>query len=346
MTIDEIIQLVDEAVASLKTTTTGYTGHKASWYTNTTTNWYKGLSDLTTVVNELRKIPAPAPAPTPTPVPSRWYVFTSWVNAGVPSTPVIDPNSAAWEPAIHAISGIWGNGTPTMGGAWSATVYLASGTEPPKTITLDIPYNGSTTFVFPHFGTNWVPSPDTDGHIIIINPDGSVLETQGLNLSTNHAHSVGDQNVITNNGAGGLVNEVAPFPVSAGFIRASEVAAGVIPHGIRCAVPSGSCSTAHRYPAKWSDGSGPISNSPPCGACLWLPRSFDISGYNPYQQMVLKAIQNFGLWIGDSGGSQISIPFESTADGSTYPFSSFSLPQTVVQQLRVLDPSNFITSGV
>lgn len=296
---------------------------------------------------------ATSPTPTPTPTPSgtngsimgRWYRSDSYINQGIPANPVIDPNSAAWEPAIHAIAGIWGNGTPSMGGQWSTTVYVANGSEPAKTITLDIPYNGSTSFTFPHYGSGWVPSADSDGHIIIIHTDGSVFETQGLNLSTSHAHSVGDQNVVMNNGAGGLPNRVAPFPVSAGLIRASEMAAGVIQHGIRCALPGGSESTAFRYPAAASDGGASPSSAPPSGACLWLPRSYAITGYSTAQQVVLKAIQEYGLWIGDAGGSQISIPFESTADGATYAFSSFSLPQTVVQQLKVLAAGNFPTSG-
>lgn len=279
-------------------------------------------------------------------ITGRWYLPTSFINQGIPTNPTIDPNSAAWEPAIHALTQIFGNGTPAMAGNWAPTQYFATGSEPSKTITLDIPYNGSTNFTFPHYGAGWVPSPDTDGHIIIIHPDGSVLETQGFNLSTNHAHSVGDQNVLTNNGAGGLPNRVAPFPVSTGMIRASDMAAGVIPHGIRCALPSGSESTAIRYPAAASDGSGSTSSTPPSGACLWLPRTFDISGFQPYEQVVLTALQNYGLWIGDAGGTVISIPFESTADGSTYSFSNFSLPQTVVQQLKVLAPSNFPTSGI
>lgn len=46
MTPTEIQKLIDAGVAYLKLTTSGYKGHTATWYANTTTNWARGLDKL------------------------------------------------------------------------------------------------------------------------------------------------------------------------------------------------------------------------------------------------------------------------------------------------------------
>ena len=56
MTVDEIIKMIQDGITQLKGTTVGYVGHTDKWYENTTTRWYKGLTDLNLAVDALRKI--------------------------------------------------------------------------------------------------------------------------------------------------------------------------------------------------------------------------------------------------------------------------------------------------
>lgn len=56
MTNSEIAQLITDAEMYLKQTTQGYKQHNATYWANTTTNWYKGLSRLDKAITELRKV--------------------------------------------------------------------------------------------------------------------------------------------------------------------------------------------------------------------------------------------------------------------------------------------------
>lgn len=51
----QVLAALQAAEAALKQTTAGYLGHPSSWYSNTTTNWYKALSQLDQAVIEMAK---------------------------------------------------------------------------------------------------------------------------------------------------------------------------------------------------------------------------------------------------------------------------------------------------
>lgn len=60
-------ELIDEAISYLKQTTVGYANHKASWYADKTTNWWKGLDRLAQAKAALTPIVTPPPPPPPPP---------------------------------------------------------------------------------------------------------------------------------------------------------------------------------------------------------------------------------------------------------------------------------------
>jgi hypothetical protein len=261
----------------------------------------------------------------------RWFADTSYINTVVPTAPTLDPNNSQYQQAIKTATYIWTNGTSGMGGAWSTTVYHSTTSTPLRTISLTVPYSGSYTVTIP-YATGWEPSPDSDGHMSVIMPDGNFWEFQGMNQAVTSAHSAA-RHSITGNAINTTIDAISPTPTLAGLIRPEDIAAGVINHGIRAAVPF--ASNQVRSPAIWSDGN--YSGGPPTGAHLWLPRNADLSSLtDPYQKMVAKAMQEYGIWIGDSGGS-FAIPVQSTWDNNaSYPFANLSLPQQIVTQLEVL----------
>jgi hypothetical protein len=268
--------------------------------------------------------------PAPPTTSERWFTDSSYINTKVPAAPTLDPLNGQYQTHIRTSTSIWTNGVSAMAGAWSTTVYHADAATPQLTVTLDVPYNGVPQVSFP-CAPGWAVSPG-DGHLIVISPDGGYWEFQALDIAAKHAHSAARGNVATGDAVPSRLNAVSPLPTLAGLIRADEIAAGVIPHGIRCAAPW--CGPEIRWPAIWSDGS--TAGGPPSGAHLWLPRNADLTSLTtPPQHIVATALQEYGLWIGDSGGS-FSIPVQSTADGSSYPFRSLTLPQQIVNQLVVL----------
>jgi hypothetical protein len=50
-----LLQALQESEVALKSTTQGYKQHPPSYWANKTTNWYKGLAPLESVIAELAK---------------------------------------------------------------------------------------------------------------------------------------------------------------------------------------------------------------------------------------------------------------------------------------------------
>lgn len=269
---------------------------------------------------------------------SKWFDPASYINVKVPTAPAIDQNSASLISGLSngGATSIFANGTSSVNGDGASTVYHTDGSQTLRTITLSVPYNGQSSIQVP-IDSSWVVGP-TDGHMIVIDDrDGNYWEFQALNTSTWHANGVArahpsGSSIYTADGVSfGTNNHVSGLPVPNGMIRPEDISAGVIDHGLRTGFFY--TSAGFQWPAWGSDG----SHSPgiPMGAHLWLPRSVSISGLTTYQQMVAKALQEYGLWVGDSGGG-CAIYCESTLSGITYPFSSLSLPNSILSQMQVL----------
>ncbi len=88
------------------------------------------------------------------------------------------------------------------------------------------------------------------------------------------------------------------------ILRPDELANGSIDHmlGIVIAKDHG---TGHTWPARAGDGEGTNPNGVPMGTVFRLRADFDISGYAPATQVVLRALQEHGAVVYDSMGPGI-----------------------------------------
>ncbi len=93
--------------------------------------------------------------------------------------------------------------------------------------------------------------------------------------------------------------DAAGLPIFAGLVRYSEVAAGAIRHAIRFTAAS-TCS-GYVYPALHQAGSGSCATKPPMGLRVRLKASVDISGYGAQSQVILLALQQYGMLLADNG---------------------------------------------
>jgi hypothetical protein len=276
-------------------------------------------------------LPLPPPPP---PTTGRWYASTAYPNRVVPANPTLDPNSGSWQAMLGSLAEVYVNGLSGIGGAWSSTVYHASASTPKITVALAVSFRGATSVTFP-CAAGWVPTPDSDAHMIVISDvDGTYWEFQGLNLTTKHAHGVASSNIITGDAVSAASERISILPTPMGLIRPDEIVAGTIPHALRCTLSL--CSTAFRWPAVASDGNK--SGGIPSGAHIWLPRSATLGTLDQNQAMIAKALQEYGAYVGDSTGSNnFTIFAQSTADGkTTFPFMNLTLPQAICKQLVVL----------
>jgi hypothetical protein len=95
--------------------------------------------------------------------------------------------------------------------------------------------------------------------------------------------------------------DAAGLPIFAGLIRRDEVEAGIIDHAIRVTAEH----TDRRYiwPARHQAGEADDPNLPPMGARFRLKATFDISGFLPETQAILRAMKRHGLMLADNGSN-------------------------------------------
>ena len=101
--------------------------------------------------------------------------------------------------------------------------------------------------------------------------------------------------------AGWTSADAAGLPIMPGLVRYDEVQSGQITHAIR--MTAAMTDTSYLWPACDEAGTSSNPNLPPMGARFRLKASFDISGYSPQAQVVLRAMQHYGLILADNGSN-------------------------------------------
>ena len=102
--------------------------------------------------------------------------------------------------------------------------------------------------------------------------------------------------------------DAAGLPMLPGLVRYDEVYGGAIDHAIRFTVVR--TRNSHVWPARHDAGVADNSYLP-MGERLRLKASFDISGYPTDAQVVLRAMQHYGMFVTDNGSNWF---FQGTQD--------------------------------
>ena len=93
--------------------------------------------------------------------------------------------------------------------------------------------------------------------------------------------------------------DAAGLPIYPGLVRQQEVAAGTISHALRFTVQKSR--KAYVLPATHWASSSTNPAHPPMGLRLRLKASFDISGFSKSNQVILKALKAYGMFVADNG---------------------------------------------
>ena len=101
--------------------------------------------------------------------------------------------------------------------------------------------------------------------------------------------------------AGWTSADAAGLPIFPGLVRYDEVHAGAINHALRFTVNA--TRRGYIYPARHFTGSNTSVNLPPMGMRVRLKASFDISGYPADDQLILRALKKYGMFVADNGSS-------------------------------------------
>lgn len=217
---------------------------------------------------------------------------STWVNTIGPSKPLHpDFGSGLYDGAPIGIPYITVPGTQTK---YPATFLYQSESDPgPYAIPLDAPIEG---------GSN----STGDRHVISVDTDNCILY---------EIYDAYPQTASWQGGSGAIFNltsdalrpatwtsaDAAGLPIFPGLVRYDEIIAGAIHHAIRFTVPQ--TQEAYLWPARHYASSLTGAEYPPMGARFRLKSSFNISGFSSINQIILTALQQYGIMLADNGSS-------------------------------------------
>jgi hypothetical protein len=302
--------------------------------------------------------PAPNPLPNPAPAPNgcpstgfgsftvgawpsacwRPYADSSPFNSTIGNDPSLVPNSQA------IVSKVFGAGSFShliAGDAdtqwdYSHPIYYSRPTDP--VFTVDCLENWGVCDVEGQqirIPDKARPAGGSDGHLTVID-QASGWEYDLWQVKSKPAGggkitaSWGGRTRIDGDGLGSNAT-AAHFGAAGGVIRAQELAAGRIDHALFMVIKCGSGGKV--YPA---GGVGArcadTTNAPPMGTRFQLtltPAQIDALSVPAWKKTILRAMAEYGMYFGDTGGSGVGLQFES---GATY--TSFGYEDAMVTYAR------------
>ena len=93
--------------------------------------------------------------------------------------------------------------------------------------------------------------------------------------------------------------DAAGLPVLPGLVRYEEIVAGEIKHALRFTIEE---TAGYIWPARHLT-SDPQDRVPPMGARFRLKADYDISGFPPEMQVILRAMKKYGIMLADNGSN-------------------------------------------
>lgn len=146
-----------------------------------------------------------------------------------------------------------------------------------------------------------------DRHVLVIDRDGwKLYEMFGASPVNNGASwtaasgAVFDLNSNTLRPEGWTSVDAAGLPIFPGLVRYDEVfEQREIRHALRFTV--GRSRKGYVYPARHYASSDADPNLPPMGMRVRLKSSFDISSYSAANQVILRALKKYGMFVADNG---------------------------------------------
>lgn len=272
---------------------------------------------------------------------SGWRPFSDsspW-NTAIPNNPTLKSDSADLVNRFMT-SSQWPFLSVNITG-YSIPLYWADSSTQSYAMPVDYGgqgWQGSNTTANMPIPAQAEPDPQSDHHMLVISAD---RETEYGCWDVSHSGSSWHAGVcatadLTDTGVrppAGVGNtqywqaagsRACGFPLVAGLIRVEEIKAGRIDHALVIGYPG----IQNRYftpPASTpSNGSG-ADIGVPCGGRLQYDPSVDVTtlGLSRAGQMILKALQEYGAYVGDYSGA-LSLYAENSPDAQTY-FASGAL---------------------
>jgi hypothetical protein len=191
-------------------------------------------------------------------------------------------------------------------------------------------------------GTDTSIEGGSDHHALIINRDTCTLyELYGLSGSgstwTAGSGAIFPLGSDALRHLGWTSADAAGLPIFPGLVRWDEVQAGAIKHAIRFTAQQSDQSFL--WPARHQAGTAANPSLPPMGARFRLKSTYDISHFSAQAQVILLAMQHYGLILADNGSNW----FFSGTEDAAWPGSLLSELKTIpASQFEAVDESSLI----
>lgn len=262
-----------------------------------------------------------------------WRPFTDdspW-NTPIPANAELEPDSAG---LIEDMAGSspFGRKVDINISGYSIPLYFVNSSTPTVPVTADIGGQGwgaggfNATFDMP-IPPGAAPDPEGDGHLAVVDLErGLEWGCWTMDGSGRHAGLCATSD-LTGTGVRPRADQASPwwdahgaracgFPLSAGLIRPEEIEAGHIRHALVIAYPHirAGFYTPPASTAQARVGDNSVSTRGiPCGGRVQLDPAVDVDAMDasPAAKVVLRALQEYGAYVGDYSGA-ISL----YADGS------------------------------
>jgi hypothetical protein len=261
--------------------------------------------------------PTPAPAPTPEqPNPSTggsaalqaFPADNPW-NTDISQYPV-HQNSKNFMASIGLNTSVHADFGTVWEGAPIGIPYTIVGSDQPKVKVTFTDYGDESDpgpYPIPaNAPIEGGPNSDGDRHVIVVDKDNQLL------YELYNAHPTSDGWKASNGAKWDLKSnamrtkywtsaDAAGLPIFPGLVRYEEAASGEINHALRFTVQRtqrGFVAPATHYASNSTD-----PNLPPMGLRLRLRADFDISGFSPTNQAILRAMKKYGMIVADNGSN-------------------------------------------
>jgi hypothetical protein len=227
-------------------------------------------------------------------------------NARIDQLPV-HAKSDAWIASIGASTGLHPDfGSGLYEGSLVGVPYtVAPGSVPEVSISFDYEDESDP-------GPYRIP-PDVpvegggDGHVLVVDRERCLL-TEGFDANqqseptwTGGSGAIFDLRSNDLRPAGWTSADAAGLPILPGLVRYDEVTAGEIAHALRFTVER--TQMAFVWPARHYASEDTNPNLPPMGARVRLKASVDVSPYSREVQVILRALQQYGMFLADNGSN-------------------------------------------
>jgi hypothetical protein len=139
--------------------------------------------------------------------------------------------------------------------------------------------------------------------------------------------------------------DAAGLPIFPGLARYDEVAAGAINHALRFTLVNSIA--AFTPPASHFAATSTAANAAPMGMRMRLKSSFDISGFSATNQVILKALQQYGMIMADNGSNMFisGVPDSRWDNDDLHNLGQLTANDFEVVQISPLYTQNTVPTG-